>query len=126
MDPYDDEAERYLREFRPRAIPPLEVVQKARRILLRRLAVVAALALLAGSFLWFTHREAARPKEVANLQASKVSVRREQEFESTPALTKLALTDNKEFESLLADESRKVLPAVQGEQSTLRVLARDY
>jgi hypothetical protein len=90
-----------------------------------RLATTAALALWAGGLLWFGHRESVRPKEAANLQPSKANARGEQKYESTLALTRLALTDNEKLESLLAEESRKVLPAFQGEQSTLKVLAKE-
>ena len=125
MDPYDEETERYLREFRPRAIHPLEVAPKPRNIVPWRLATTAALALWAGGLLWFGHRESVRPKEAVNLQPSKANVRGVQKYESTLALTRLALTDNEKLESLLAEESRKVLPAFQGEQSTLKVLAKE-
>ena len=125
MQPYDEETERYLREFRPRATRPLEVAPKPRNILPWRLATAAALVLLAGGSLWLAHRERARPKEAADLQPSKVNVRGKQEYESTLALTRLALTDNEKLESLLAEESRKVLPAFQGEQSMLKVLAKE-
>ena len=125
MDPYDDETERYLREFRPRAIHTLEVAPRTRNILSRRLAAAAAVALLAGGLLWFAHRKAARLQEAANVQPSKANVTRERRYESTLALTRLALTDNKELESLLVEESRKVLPTVRGERSMLKVLAKD-
>jgi len=41
------------------------------------------------------------------------------------ALTRLALEDNELFEALLADKSRTVLPNFEGENSTLRVLAKE-
>jgi hypothetical protein len=40
-------------------------------------------------------------------------------------LTKLALEDDHRFEAKLAAESRLVLPGFQGEQSMLRVFAKE-
>jgi len=125
MDPFDQETERYLREFQPRAIQPLEVGPKDKNTLSRRLAVVALLVLLAGTLLWFAHREAARPKEAANIRPEKENVARGRRFPSALALTRLALEDNEKLDSVLADQSREVLPTVQGKQSMLRVLAND-
>ena len=125
MDQYDDETERYLREFRPRAIRTLKVAPKARSILSRCVAAAVAAALLAGGLLWFAHREAARFQEAAKIPPPEVNVARGRRYESALALTKLALTDNEKLESLLTEESRKILPAVRGEQSTLKVLAKE-
>jgi hypothetical protein len=125
MDPFDRETERYLSEFQPRAIQPLEVGPKDKKILSRRLAVVALLVLLAAGGLWFAHRESARSKEAANIRPTKADVTRERRYPSALTLTRLALEDNKKLDSVLADQSREVLPTVQGKQSTLRVLAKD-
>jgi hypothetical protein len=125
MDPHDDEMERSLKEFRPRAIRALEIAAGARSILLRRLAAAAAVALLTGGLLWFAHRKAARLQETANVQPAKVNVRIERRYASTLALTRLALADNEKLETILAEESRKTLPTVRGVQSTLKVLAKD-
>jgi hypothetical protein len=40
-------------------------------------------------------------------------------------LTKLALEDNQTFDAVLTEESRKVLPNLQGQGSMLRVLAAE-
>src|ERR1700730_5339753 len=116
MHSYDEETERYLREFRPRAIHPLQIPAKAGNILPWRLAAAAVLVLLVGGLLWFTHREAARPHEAANVRPTEGNFRSEPRFASTLALTNLALEDNEKLESLLADESRKSLPTVQGKR----------
>jgi hypothetical protein len=125
MDPFDQETERYLREFQPRAIQPLKVGPTDKNIFSRRLAVVALLVLLAGGLLWFAHREMARSKEAANFRPAKEKVTREQRYPSALALTRLALEDNEKLDSVLAKQSREVLPTVQGKQSMLRVLAKD-
>jgi hypothetical protein len=125
MGPFDDETERYLKEFRPRAIRALEVLPKARNILSRRLAAAAALTLLAGGLLWYANRNATRLREATNVQPADVNVPTNSRYESTLVLTRLALTDNAKLEAILSEESRKVLPNVQGEQSMLKVLAKD-
>ena len=122
MAPHGDEMESYLKEFRPKAIRKLEVATQRQNIFWRRLAAVA---LCAGGFFWFARRELTRSKEAANVQALKVGVTSQRQYRSTLALTKLALADRDKFETLLAEESRKSLPGFQGEQSTLKVLAKD-
>ena len=125
MGLYDEETERYLREFQPRAIRPLEVLPKVRNVLSRRLAAVVAVTLFAGGTAWYLHREAPPKKEVTNVLAKTKSVTSERRYASTVALTRLALEDNERLDAMLADESRKLLPAFQGEQSTLKVLAKE-
>jgi hypothetical protein len=125
MGPFDDETERYLKEFRPRAIRALEVLPKTRNILSRRLAAAAALTLLAGGLLWYANRNTTRLREATNVQPADVNVPTNSRYESTLVLTRLALTDNAKLEAILSEESRKVLPNVQGEQSMLKVLAKD-
>jgi hypothetical protein len=125
MASHDDEMERYLKEFLPKAIRKLNVATHRQNIIWRRLAAAAAVALCAGGFFWFAQRELTRSKEAANVQAHKVDVTSQRQYRSTLALTKLALTDRDKFETLLVEESRKSLPGFQGEQSTLKVLAKD-
>jgi len=125
MGPYDEETERYLKEFRPLAIRTLEVAPESWNRVWRRLTVAAAVMVSAGGLFWFARRELTLSKEAANVQVPKVGVTSESPYRTAVALTKLALADNKRFETLLAEESRKSLPSFQGEQSTLRVLAKD-
>jgi hypothetical protein len=125
MGPYDEETERYLKEFRPLAIRKLEVAPQSRNLMWRRLTAAAAMAVCAGGIFWFARRELVLSKESANVQVPKVAVTNESPYRTALALTTLALADNKRFETLLAEESRKSLPSFQGEHSTLRVLAKD-
>jgi hypothetical protein len=125
MGSYDEETERYLKEFRPLSIRPLEVAPQARNMLWRRLAAAAAMAVCAGGLAWFASREVRLPKETANVQAPHVSLAGAGASRTAFALTTLALADEERFETLLAEESRKSLPSFQGEQSMLRVLAKD-
>jgi hypothetical protein len=125
MGPYDEETERYLKEFRPQAIRALEVAPQSWNLVWRRLTAAAAVAVCAGGLFWFARRELTLSKEAANIQVPKVGFTSELQYRKALALTTLALADNKRFETLLAEESRKSLPSFQGEQSTLRVLAKD-
>jgi hypothetical protein len=125
MGPYDEETERYLKEFRPLAIRTLEVAPQSWKLVWRRLTVGAAVAVCAGGLFWFARREIRLSREAASVQAPEVSVTSERQYRTTLALTTLALADNERFETLLTEESRKSLPSFQGEQSTLKVLAKD-
>ena len=126
MNPPDDEMERYLRQFQPRAVRALELAPKVGLTLRWRLVAAAAgLALFAGSFLWVTHRDAQRLPPTLNVRANKANGAGERQLESPLALTRLALSDNDKLESLLAEESRAELPSLQGEQSMLRALAKE-
>jgi hypothetical protein len=125
MEPYGEETERYLRDFRPRAIRELELAPRPRRILWRPLAVAATVAVCAGGLFWFVHRELTRSKGAANVQAFKVAVKSQGQYRTSLALTMLALEDNNRFETVLAQESRRSLPRFQGDQSALKVLAKD-
>jgi|SRR5580692_802122 hypothetical protein len=125
MGPYDEEMERYLKEFRPQPIRALEVPPRPWRKSWRRLAAAAVVAGCAGGLFWFARRELGLSKETTRVLAPDHSVLGERQSRTTLALTALALADNKKFEAILAEESRKSLPGFRGEQSTLKVLAKD-
>jgi hypothetical protein len=125
MAPYDEDTERYLNEFRPQTIRELEVAPRPGNVSWRRLAAAAALVVCAGGIFWFARSESKHRNQSANVQAPKVSITSQRQYRTTAALTKLALSDNEGFEILLAEESRKSLPNFQGEQSALKVLAKD-
>jgi hypothetical protein len=122
----DDKLEQYLREFRPRVVRPLERPRPAMR--LWPLAVAAMVLVCGAAGWWYARRggssasSAKGPSMPAPAIHSQVAIGtgRAKAF----ALTKLALTDEAQFEAQLAMESRTVLPKFEGE-STLRVLAKD-
>lgn len=120
----DKELERYLSEFRPRHLPPLEIPAPSRPPWTSRWAAAALVALSAAGGLWYAHHSVNAPpannQSVAQPQTSLVG--------STPnavELTKLALENEQQFQALLAVESRTVLPDFRSQQSTLRVLAKE-
>jgi hypothetical protein len=125
MGPYDEEMERYLKEFRPQPIRALEVAPLPRKTLWRRLTAAAAVAGCAGGLFWFARREFRLSKATGNVRAPNQSVINERQSRTIFALTALALADDKKFQAVLAEESRKSLPSFRGEQSTLKVLAKD-
>jgi hypothetical protein len=122
---YDEDTERYLQEFRPQAIRELEVAPRQRKVSWRRLTAAAAVVVCAGGIFWVAWRDLKHSNQAANVQTPKVSITSQRQYRTTVALTKLALSDNEGFETLLAEESRKSLPNFQGEQSALKVLAKD-
>jgi hypothetical protein len=117
----EDDLERYLKKFQPRAIRQLEVRRQTGNSWLRRMAAVVVV--FAGSIsIWYAQRKTAKPPEKPTIQAVRSITNIHM---STPVLTKLALDDSKAFDALLTNESQTVLPSMQGEQSALRVLAND-
>jgi hypothetical protein len=122
---YDEDIERYLNEFRPQTIRELEVAPRQPKVSWRQLTAAAAVVVCAGGIFWVACRELRHSNEAANVQTPKVSITSERHYRTTVALTKLALSDNEGFETLLAEESRKSLPNFQEEQSALKVLAKD-
>jgi hypothetical protein len=125
MSLFDEETERYLKEFRPREIREFVAVAQSRNILWTSLIAAAAVAVCAGGVFWFAHHASRYTNHVAYVQPPALSVTSGPHSRSIMALTSLGFTDNKRLEALLAEESRKSLPAFQGEHSSLKVLAKD-
>jgi hypothetical protein len=124
MQENDRELERYLREFRPCGVRPLEQRQVARVVWPRRLVAAAAVLLAVGTWLWY-------PDHGRKLEqkSAKISTQRESKTvdwkANTIVLTKMALEDPRQFEEQLDEESRRVLPDLREQQSTLGVFAND-
>src|SRR5271170_6266302 len=106
----DDKLEQYLREFRPRVVRPLERPRPAMRLSLKRLAVAAMVLVCGAAGWWYARRggssasSAKGPSMPAPAIHGQVAIGmgRANAF----ALTKLALTDEAQFEAQLAMESR--------------------
>jgi hypothetical protein len=125
MSLFDEETERYLKEFRPREIREFVVVAQGRSVLWTALIAAAAAALCVGGIFWFARHASRYTNHVAYVQPPALSVTSGSHNRSIMSLTSLGFTDNKRLEVLLAEESRKSLPAFQGEHSSLKVLAKD-
>jgi|SRR5208283_2581603 len=121
----DNDLEKYLGEFQPRAVRPLETSRPAAMAWMGRLAAAALLLLSVGGGLWYARHKRNTPREEAKLATVRVEARVEERRINPILLTKLALEDPKRFEEQLEAESRLVLPNLQGQQSTLRVLAKE-
>jgi hypothetical protein len=125
MEKDDPELEKYLSEFQARRVRPLELPQPGANAWLRRLAAAALVLFSVGGGLWYAEHE--RKLTGAEVRAHRVGIEShmpESEPNSIP-LTKLALEDPKRFEQQLDAQSRRVLPDLQGQQSTLRVFAEE-
>jgi hypothetical protein len=121
----DQDIERYLRKFQLRAIGPMEMPRRVRSPQLRWLAAVAVVAFAGCVALWYGVRQTAKQTEPHAIYEVRSSEFRPPTRINTLALTKLALDDSKAFDAVLTDESRNMFPNMRGEQSALRVLAKE-
>jgi hypothetical protein len=120
--PEDDrELEKYLSNFRPRDVRPLDLTLVTRTVWLKRLAAAAVVLLAVGAWLWYGGQEQERTKIMEPQKEAPAVVWKA----NTIVLTKLALEDPNRFEERLDEESRRVLPDLRGQQSTLCVFAND-
>ena len=121
----DEQFENYLKGFRPVAPPALPA--KRHRVTSRRLFAIAAgaTATLAATFIIFsllsrngshTPRTSVASGLIAGTKRSQIAA---------PALTKLALENPGAFDALMAERSHTQMPAMKGEQSALRILAKE-
>jgi hypothetical protein len=121
----DRELEKYLSDFQPRNVRPLEVGRTKRSIWTGRLAAAAALTVSVGAGWWYAEHWNSIPHEQAKVKMWRLEVRVQQQESNTILLTKLALDDPKGFEEQMEDESQRVLPGLRGQESTLKVLAKE-
>lgn len=124
MENHNEEMERYLKQFKPRAIRPLPD-STTFALWTRRSAAAAVLVLAGGLSFWLMHRgtKVAPSLLIASEAQPSGAGTNENEPVNTLQLTKLALQDDRKFDAVLSTASRKVLPRLQGNQSTLRILA---
>jgi hypothetical protein len=115
--------EQYLREFQPRAVRQLELERTVSRMDWRRLAAAAVVLLALGTCIWFTRVTATKVHERPQQQGAQDDQNQQREL-NTLQLTRLALDDEGKFDELLVEQSRRILPDMRGERSTLRVLAK--
>ncbi|HLV86126.1 MAG TPA: hypothetical protein VKV39_04060 [Candidatus Sulfotelmatobacter sp.] len=120
----DEELERYLSEFRPRAVRPLVVPASRARAWVKPMAAAAVLLVCAGGAVWYSRMPRADritpPPLVVDSDAKS-----DTDMLSWFALTRLALEDDRKFEMELEQESRAELPAFTGPDSGLHILARE-
>jgi hypothetical protein len=121
----DKHIENYLAQFQPRPIRALNVSPQPKSFFFQRLAAAALLTLGTGLSLWHLYPLKSPAPDVAQVQPERSSTFPPQKKLSALELTKLALENSHDFDLYLLQQSRDVLPALQGENSTLRVLASE-
>ncbi len=121
----DNEVERYLNQFTPRAVRPLKTGQAARSVWVGRLAAAAMVLLSMAAGLWYFGSPVKKiePNEV-NVIAPPVEAGARDGNLNTIVLTKLALEDPNRFEQQMDEASRRVLPDLRGQHSMLGVFAK--
>ncbi len=121
----DKHLENYLAQFQPRPIRTLNVSPQSKNFFFQRLAAAALLTLGTGLSLWHVYPLKSPAPDVAQVQPEQSSTFPPQKKLSAVQLTKLALENSHDFDLYLLEQSRDVLPSLQGENSTLRVLATE-
>jgi len=114
MDKQRERFENYLREFEPRQLRPLPGMSVAPKV--RRVAAGIVLVAACVGSLWVVARNSPAPS--APIQEPETSL-------TARELLRLAMEDAKEFDAALTAASRRILPRFDGNDSTLRVLAKE-
>jgi hypothetical protein len=122
---HDEDLERYLREFEPRAIQPLRIPRRVSSPQLGWLAAVAVVVLAGSVALWYGTRQPTGSVDSGAISEVRPSSPQRQMPINALALTKLALDDGQAFDTALRDESQAMFPSMRGERSALRVLAKE-
>jgi hypothetical protein len=126
MEKHDEQFENFLHEFRPCRPRELPEIGFPACTSWHRLAAAAALTIAVGASIWLVSRKATplHPGSDAPGIASRVNDAAGQPLQLFP-LTRLALTNQVQLDAVLTKASRKLLPALRGNDSTLRVLAKE-
>ena len=125
MVAHHDEVERYLAEFKPRPVRALGVPPRLERVWPLRLVAAAVFFLVGGVSLWYLRQETKGVKDALSGRHALPTTAVRTTNLNAIALTRLALENNGHFEAFLADRSQTALPSFQGENSTVRVLAKE-
>jgi hypothetical protein len=125
MKQYDKETERYLAEFRPRAIREFKVESQRGNVFWKRLTAGAAIAACVIGLVWTGRRGWTHWNEAGITRSPEVIIKNHIQDRSTIALTKLALDDTEQFEVILAEQARTSLVRFQQENSALKALAKE-
>lgn len=123
----ENDVEKYLGEFRARAVRPPEIMRPKVPAWARRLAAATVLAVLAGGGAWFVTRS-----QKVRLAANGTMVRKKENIaggveRKLPILqlTKLAVEDPEKLDAMLGEAPRKGLPVLDGKKSMLGTLAKE-
>jgi hypothetical protein len=121
----DNELEKYLSEFQPRGVRPLDVRQAARNSWLGWLAAAALALISVGAGLWYVAHGKKMERDIVKVDTARMATGVEEWKPNTILLTKMALEDPRRFEEQIDQASRRVLPDLRGQQSTLGVFAKE-
>jgi hypothetical protein len=126
MEKHDEQFENFLHEFKPRRPLELPGIGFPASTSRHRLAAAAALTIAVGASIWLVSRKATprHPGSDTPGIASRVTAAAGQQLQLFP-LTRLALTNQVQLDAVLTKASRKLLPDLRGNDSTLRVLAKE-
>jgi hypothetical protein len=127
MDSHDEQFESFLREFHPHRPRPLPVTGSHRSKWIFRIAAAVLLTFALGTSLWLLRRKHVLypSQQIAKDTFTKPNSPAGRLTLSPISLTRIALDDPSQFDAALANASRYELPNFQGEESTLRVLAKE-
>src|SRR6266699_3926228 len=127
MENDDTRFEEYLGQFEPRKPRALPEQIGHRQVWPRRIAAAAAIAIFLGASMWFARKkhELDSGEVVARSSTSVPEAKSQAPSLSLVPLTQLALQDPKQFDARLIAASPTVLPDFRGNNSTLRVLAKE-
>jgi|SRR6516165_10779868 hypothetical protein len=127
MDPHDEQFESFLREFQPHRPRPLPVTGSYRPKWIFRVAAAVLLTFALGTSMWLLRREhTPHNSQQITKNTPTIAGSPAAQFPLSPiSLTRIALEDPSRFDAALANASRHELPNFQGDESTLRVLAKE-
>jgi hypothetical protein len=121
----NDDLEKYLSDFRPRAPQELRTSQRTKSGWMGQAAAAALVLITVSLLLLYSDRRVQKTgADMAVLRDLRMEIR-QTERPSLIVLTRLALADHREFEALLAKESRDTLPLVQKSGGALQILAKE-
>jgi hypothetical protein len=123
----DTDLEKYLGEFRPHVVQPLETSRPKAMAWIARLAAAAVLAIMVGGGTWFAvHSQKGKSKTTWTVEQKKESVP-DGVRKRLPMvqLTKLAVEDPGRLDALLAEAPRRSTSGLDGKKSMLGTLAKE-
>ncbi len=123
----EKDVEKYLGEFRARAVRPLEIGRPKAPAWIRRLAAAAVLAVLAGGGAWFVAHSQKVQSGASETVAPKTEITVVFTESKLPMLqmTKLAVEDPDKLDALLGPTPRHNFSDVEGKKSMLGTLAKE-
>jgi hypothetical protein len=120
----DPQFEKYLSEFKPSKVRPLQVELPEENASIRWLAAAALLLFSIAGGLWYARHETKHRAAVNNRTVNLEVYTGVRSFNPI-LLTKLALENDAQFGLELEAQSSRVLPDFRGKQSTLQVFAKE-